>query len=203
MMDIHIRKTLTVQKNVGSSHIQYILEMMNTIIFSVSFHHSFNSLLVQLSAVSFGRHIQFSSVPVVSDSLPPHGLQHTRLPYSSPASRACRNSCPSSRWCHPTISSCCPLLLPSIFPSIRVFSIESVLRIRWPKYWSFSFSIKRSNIINLHFDMSFFCCICSFNIVKKVWKHGTEQITRLHDRLVVLENSWESLEQHRDQTSQS
>ena len=105
MMDIHIRKTLTVQKNVGSSHIQYILEMMNTIIFSVSFHHSFNSLLVQLSAVSFGRHIQFSSVPVVSDSLPPHGLQHTRLPYSSPASRACRNSCPSSRWCHPTISS--------------------------------------------------------------------------------------------------
>ena len=177
---------------------------MNTIIFSVSFHHSFNSLLVQLSAVSFGRHIQFSSVPVVSDSLSPHGLQHTRLPYSSPASRACWNSCPSSRWCHPTISSCCPLLLPSIFPSIRVFSIESVLRIRWPKYWSFSFSIKRSNIINLHFDMmSFFYCICSFNIVKKVWKHGTEQITRLHDRLVVLENSWESLEQHRDQTSQS
>ena len=41
--------------------------------------------------------------------------------------------------CHPL------LLLPSIFPSIRVFSIESVLRIRWPKYWSFSFSISPSN----------------------------------------------------------
>ena len=40
---------------------------------------------------------------------------------------------------------CCPLLLPSIFPSIRVFSKESVLHIRWPKYWSFSFSIKPSN----------------------------------------------------------
>ena len=41
---------------------------------------------------------------------------------------------------------CRPLLLPpSIFPSIRVFSIESVLRIRWPKYWSFSFSISPSN----------------------------------------------------------
>ena len=41
---------------------------------------------------------------------------------------------------------CCPLLLPhSIFPSIRVFSNESVLRIRWPKYWSFSFSIGPSN----------------------------------------------------------
>ena len=40
---------------------------------------------------------------------------------------------------------CCPLLPPSIFPSIRVFSNESVLRIRWPKYWSFSFSISSSN----------------------------------------------------------
>ena len=41
---------------------------------------------------------------------------------------------------------CCPLLLPhSIFPSIRVFSNESVLRIRWPKYWSFSFNISPSN----------------------------------------------------------
>ena len=40
---------------------------------------------------------------------------------------------------------CCPLLLPSILPSIRVFSSESVLRIRWPKYWRFSFSISPSN----------------------------------------------------------
>ena len=41
---------------------------------------------------------------------------------------------------------CCPLLLlPSIFPSIRVFSSESVLRIRWPKYWSFNFSVGPSN----------------------------------------------------------
>ena len=40
---------------------------------------------------------------------------------------------------------CCPLLLPSIFPSIRVFSNESVLHIRWTKYWSFTFSISPSN----------------------------------------------------------
>ena len=40
---------------------------------------------------------------------------------------------------------CCPLLLPSIFPHIRVFSNESALHIRWPKYWSFSFSIGPSN----------------------------------------------------------
>ena len=40
---------------------------------------------------------------------------------------------------------CCPLLLPSVFPSIRVFSSESVLHIKWPKYWSCSFSISPSN----------------------------------------------------------
>ena len=40
---------------------------------------------------------------------------------------------------------CCHLLLPSIFPNIRLFSNESILRIRWPKYWSFSFSISLSN----------------------------------------------------------
>ena len=46
---------------------------------------------------------------------------------------------------HPLSSLCPLLLLPSIFPSIRVFSNESVLHIRWPKYWGFSFSISPSN----------------------------------------------------------
>ena len=81
----------------------------------------------------------------MSDSLQPHGLQHTRLPCPLPTPRACLNSCPLSQWCHPTISSCHPLLLPSIFPSIGVFSSESVLHISWPKYWSFSFSISPSS----------------------------------------------------------
>ena len=48
--------------------------------------------------------VQFSR-SVVSDSLWPHGLQHTRLPCPSPTPEACSNSCPSSQWCHPTISS--------------------------------------------------------------------------------------------------
>ena len=88
--------------------------------------------------------IQFSSVQfshsVVSDSLRPHEPQHTRPLHPSPTPGAYPNSCPLSQWCHPTISSfCCPLfLLPSIFPSIRVFSDESALLIRRPKYWSFS-----------------------------------------------------------------
>ena len=86
----------------------------------------------------------FSSV--MAYSLQSYGLQHTRLPCPSPTPGAYSNSCPSSQWCHPTISSsvCC-LLLPSIFPSKGVFSNEPVLHIRWPKYWSFSFSISPSN----------------------------------------------------------
>ena len=66
---------------------------------------------------------------MVSNSLRPHGLQHTRLP-CLPSPRACSNSFPLSQRCHPTISSYHPLLLlPSIFPSIRVFSNESSLHI--------------------------------------------------------------------------
>ena len=97
---------------------------------------------------------QFSR-SVVSDSLWPHGLQYTRPPCPSPIPRVYSNSCPLSWWCHPWwdqdgwgchLILCRPfLLLPSIFPSIRVFLNESVLCIRWPKYWSFSFSISPSN----------------------------------------------------------
>ena len=55
------------------------------------------------------------------------------------------NSCPSSRWRHPAISSCRPLLLlPPIPPSIRLFSNEPTLRMRWPKYWSLSFLPKNT-----------------------------------------------------------
>ena len=89
--------------------------------------------------------VQFSC-SVVCDSLRPHGLQHARPPCLSPTPGACSNSCPLSRWCHPTISSCHPLLLLlSIFPSIRVFSNKSALLIKWPKYWGFSFNISPSN----------------------------------------------------------
>ena len=82
----------------------------------------------------------------MSDSLRPHGLQHARPPGPSPTPRVYSISCPFSRWCHASTSFCHPFLLPpSIFPSIRVFSNESVLRMRWPTYWSFSFSISLSN----------------------------------------------------------
>ena len=87
--------------------------------------------------------VQFSR-SVVSDSLWPNGLQHARPACPSPALGVYSNSCPLSRWCHPTISFSALLFSPSIFPS-RVFSNETALCIRWPKYWSFSFNISPSN----------------------------------------------------------
>ena len=89
--------------------------------------------------------IQFSS-SVVSYSLRTHGLQHARPPCPSATPGAYSNSCPSRRWCHPTSLILSGLLLPpSVFPSIRVISNESVLRIRWPEHWSFSFSLSPSS----------------------------------------------------------
>ena len=90
--------------------------------------------------------VQFSSI--VSDSLRPHELQHARLPCpptvtwveSTQKPMSIELVMPSNHLilCHPL------LFLPSIFPSIRVFSNESALCIRWPKYWSFSFNISPS-----------------------------------------------------------
>ena len=83
----------------------------------------------------------------MSDSLRPHESKHTRPPCPSPTPRVHSNSCsielvmPSSH-----LILCCPLLLlPPIPLTIRVFSNESTLRMRWPKYWSFSLSISLSN----------------------------------------------------------
>ena len=108
---------------------------------------------------------QFSHL-VMSDSLWPHGLWNARSPCPS-GLRNARSLCPSQSLlklisielvmpsnhlilCHPL------LFLPSILPSIRVFSSEAVLCIRWPKYWSFSFSISPSNeysrLISLRID---------------------------------------------------
>ena len=91
--------------------------------------------------------VQFSC-SVMSDSLRPHEPQHSRPPCPSPTPGVHSNSCPSSWWCDPSISFSVIhplLLLPPIPPSISVFSNESTLCMRQPKYWSFSFSISPSN----------------------------------------------------------
>ena len=97
------------------------------------------------------RNLLFSSV---TQSCPtfchPMDCSTPWTPCPSPSPGVYSNSCPLSWWCHPTISFChALLLLPSIFPSIRVFSSESVLHIRWPRYESFNFSISCSLLIKL------------------------------------------------------
>ena len=83
---------------------------------------------------TFFSSVQFSC-SVVSNSLQPHESQQARPPSPSPTPGVYWNPCPSSQWCHTNISS-------SVVPrSIRVFSNESALHIKWPKYWSFNFSI--------------------------------------------------------------
>ena len=66
----------------------------------------------------------------MSDSLWPHGLQYARLPCSSVSPGVCSNSCPLNQWCCPNHLILCPplLLLPSIFPSIRVFSMSGLFQ---------------------------------------------------------------------------
>ena len=82
----------------------------------------------------------------MSNSLQPHELQHARLPCPSPISGAYSNLSIESMMPSKYLILCQPfLLLLPIFPSIKDFSSESVLHIRWPKYWSFSFSISPSN----------------------------------------------------------
>ena len=83
---------------------------------------------------------------VTSDSLWPHGLQHTSFPVLTISWSLLKLMSIELVMPFNHLVLCCPLLLlPSIFPSIRGFSKELALHIRWPKYWNFSFSISPSN----------------------------------------------------------
>ena len=93
----------------------------------------------------------------MSYSLWPHGLQRTRPPCPSLSPGVCLSSYPLSRWCYPTSILCHPLLLlPLLFPSIRVFSSELTLHVMWPEYGNFSFSIvpnsEYSGLISFRID---------------------------------------------------
>ena len=129
--------------------------------------------------------MQFSSVAqIVSDTLRYHGLQHARPPCQSPTPGVYSNSCPFSQWYHPTIYLilCHPLLLlPSIFPSIRVFSNESGLCIRWPKYWSFSFNINPSNEYSelIFFRIDWLDLLAVQGILKRLLQHHSSKASIL------------------------
>ena len=109
------------------------------------------------------RSVQFSP-SVMSDSLRAREPQHTRPPCPSSTPRVHPNPCPSSQWCHPTISSS---VIPfssclQYLPASRFFPMTA-LHIRWPKYWSFSFHISPSKehleLISLRMDWLDFLAI--------------------------------------------
>ena len=127
------------------------------------------------------KRLLFFSCSVVSSSLWPHGLQHTRTPCPSSAHGVYTDSCPLSWWCHPTnLIFCCPLLLlPSIFPSIRVFSNESVLPFRWPKYWSFNISPSNEYSGLISFRMDWLDLLAIQGTLKSLLQHHSSKASLL------------------------
>ena len=137
---------------------------------------SFTSIsIVQFSIVQFSR-------SVVSDSLRLHESQHARPPFTTNYRSIHKLMCietvrPSNHliFCRPL------LLLPSIFPSIRVFSNESVLRMRWPKIWSFSFNICPSNENSrlISFRMDWLDLLAAQGTLKSLFQHHSSKASIL------------------------
>ena len=130
----------------------------------------------------------------MSNSLRPHGLQHTRLPCPSPNSQSLlklmfiQSVMPSNHLilCHPF------LLLPLIFPNIRVFSNGSTLHIRWPKYWSFSFSISPSNEYSglISFRIEWFDLLTVQESFKSLLQHHSSKASILqHSAFFIVQHS--------------
>ena len=119
----------------------------------------------------------------MSDSLRPHGVQHASLPFPSPTPRSFLKlmSIESLMPSNHLILCCSLLLLPSIFPSIRVFSNESVLFIRWPKYWSFSFSISPPNEYSglISFRIDWFDLLAVQGTLKSLLQHHSSKASVL------------------------
>ena len=136
--------------------------------------------LAQVPCVKLISSIQFSR-SVVSDSLWPHESEHARPSCPSPPPRVYPNLCPWSLWCHPTISSSVvPFSCPQSLPASGL-SNESTIRIRWPKYWSFNFSISPSNehpgLISFHMDWLNFLAVKG--TLKSLLQHHTSKASIL------------------------
>ena len=132
--------------------------------------------------ISCDSNVQFSC-SVMSDSMQCHGLQHTSLPCPSPTPQACSNSCPSTWWCHPTIS---PSIIPfssclQSFPASGSFLMSQFFAIRWPNYWSFSFSISSSNeyLGLISFRIDWFDLLAVQGTLKSLPQHCSSKVSIL------------------------
>ena len=117
------------------------------------------------------------------NSLRPCGLQHTRLPCPSPTPRACSDSCPSSWWCHPPISSSV-IPFSSCLQSFRAlgsFSMSQFFASGGPKYWSFSFSISPSSEYSgqISFRMDWLDLLAVQGTLKNLLQHHSSKASIL------------------------
>ena len=139
---------------------------------------------------------QFSH-SVVFNSLRPRELQHAihakaslsiTNSWSLPKLMSIESMMPSNHLilCHP------PLLLPSIFSSIRIFSNESALRIRWPKYWSFSFNISPSNEHPglISFRMDWLELLAVQGTLKSLFQHHSSKASTAIIRMYLCFGIW-------------
>ena len=122
--------------------------------------------------------VQFSRSGV-SNSLRPHGLQHDRPPCPSPTPGVYSNSCPLSRWCHPTMSSSVVHFSSCLqsFPALGSFPISQFFAIRWPKYWSFSFNISLCNEHSglISFRMDWLALLAVQRTLKSLLQHHSSK----------------------------
>ena len=139
-----------------------------------------NSELCSLTFLVLSYFFQFSC-SVMSYSLWPHGLQYSRLPCPLPTPRACSNSCPLSSWCHLTISSSVVPFTSYLqsFPASGFFSNESALRIRWSKYWSFSFSPSSEYSGLISFRIDWFDLLAVQGTLKSLLQHHSSKASIL------------------------
>ena len=126
--------------------------------------------------------VQFSC-SVMSNSLWPKGLHHIRLPCPSPTPGDCTNACPLSQWCHPTnLSSVVPFssCLQS-FPASGILLMRQFLWIRWPKHWSFSFSISPSKEYSglIFFRMDWLDLLAVQGTLKSLLQHHSSKASIL------------------------
>ena len=128
----------------------------------------------------------------MSDSLRPPGLQHARPPCPSPTPGVYSNSCPLSWWCHPTISSSVVPFSSHLqsFPAAGSFSNESVLPIRWPKYWSFSISPSNEYSELISFRMDWLDLLAVQGTLKSLLQHhGLKASILRHSAFFVVQLS--------------
>ena len=138
--------------------------------------------------------VQFSC-SVMSDSLWPYELQHARLLCPSPTPGTYTNSCPSHWWCHTTISSSVVPFSSRLqsFPAAGFFPSESVLCIKWPKYWSFSFSISPSNEYSglISFRMDWLDLLAVQETLKSLLQHHSSKASVLrHSAFFIVQLSY-------------